>query len=86
MSNLMNSNIFFFITSVSVVLITILFVIGLIYVIRILKNIKKASELLKSGVKNTIFSADLISKLFFSETKKKTRKTTKSKVKNKIKE
>ena len=70
MQNLIQSDVFFLITSVAVVLVTILVLIMFWYVIRILKNIKDVSDIVK---KETIFfSGDLsgirkkIKKLFDS--------------------
>ncbi len=70
MQNLIQSDVFFFITSVAVVLVTILVLVMFWYVIRILKNIKDVSDIVK---KETIFfSGDLsgirkkIKKLFDS--------------------
>lgn len=74
MQNLIQSDIFFFITSVAVVVITIFILVMLWYIIRILKNIKDVSEIAKSGV--SFLSGDLsgmrkkIKKLFEAIIKK----------------
>jgi uncharacterized protein YoxC len=72
-NNLIQSNVFFFITSIAVVVIGVFLTIALWYVIRILRNVKDVSEIIK---KQTIFiSGDLsgaknkIKKLFDSLTK-----------------
>jgi len=50
MSEILQTNIFFFITSVAVVFVTILAGIVLFYVVMILKDIKDVSERVKKGV------------------------------------
>lgn len=50
MENLIHADIFFFITSVAVVVLTILVIIALIYFIKILKNVKDISETVRDGV------------------------------------
>ncbi len=52
MDTLIHADIFFFITSIAVVVLTILFVIALIYFIQILVNFRDISKILKSGVNN----------------------------------
>ena len=47
MESLLRSDIFFFITSVAVVVVTIFLVVALWYVIRILRNVKDVSDLIK---------------------------------------
>jgi uncharacterized protein YoxC len=79
MQNLIQSDVFFFITSVAVILVTILVLVMFWYIIRILKNIKDVSDIVK---KETIFfSGDLsgirkkIKKLFDSLVKMVSGKT-----------
>ena len=81
MQNLIQTDVFFFITSVAVVLVTILVLVMFWYIIRILKNIKDVSDIVK---KETIFfSTDLsgvrkkIKKLFDSLINLVSRKTKK---------
>ncbi len=57
MENFIQSDIFFFITSIAVVIITISILVVLWYVIRILKNIKDVSEIVKR--ETIFFSGDL---------------------------
>ncbi len=52
MESLMQANIFFFITSIAVVVLAILVGIAVYYLIKILKNFKEISDTLKGGVKN----------------------------------
>jgi len=47
MQDLIQSDIFFFITSIAVIAVTIFILITLWYIIRILKNIKDVSEIVK---------------------------------------
>ena len=47
MSGILQSDIFFFITSVAVVVVAIFAVIVLVYIVRILKNIKDVSDIIK---------------------------------------
>ncbi|VAW19396.1 hypothetical protein MNBD_BACTEROID04-1012 [hydrothermal vent metagenome] len=81
MQNLIQSDIFFFITSVAVVIVTISILVMLWYIIRILKNIKDVSEIVKR--ETVFFSGDLsgirkkIKKLFDSLTNLIARKTKK---------
>lgn len=49
MSEVLQANIFFFITSVSVVLVTILLVAVLFYVLGILRNVKEVTDRIKEG-------------------------------------
>ena len=48
MDTFIHADIFFFITTIAVVLLTICLLIGAFYVIRILRNIKRLSETVKS--------------------------------------
>ncbi len=86
MQNLIQSDVFFFITSVAVVLVTILVLVMFWYVIRILKNIKDVSDIVKSGTVS--FSGDMssvrkkIKKLFDSLIKMVQRNTKKDKINN----
>ena len=50
MDTFIQADIFFFITSVSVVLLTLLIIICLFYLLKILKNFKDISDTLKNGV------------------------------------
>jgi len=47
MSEILQSDIFFFITSVAVVLIALFILVALLYIVRILKNIKDVSDVIK---------------------------------------
>lgn len=47
MENLIQSDIFFFITSIAVIVVTIFILIILWYVLRILKNVKDVSDIIK---------------------------------------
>jgi uncharacterized protein YoxC len=53
----MKADIFFFITSIAVALMTILFLIVLVYAIKILKNFKEISDIARST--SEIIAADL---------------------------
>ncbi len=53
MESILRSDIFFFITSVSVIIITIFLIVALFYFIKILRNFYKISEILKNYVKDT---------------------------------
>jgi len=57
MENILHSDVFFFVTTIAVVVVAIFFIIALIYVIRILKNIKDLSDIVKNDVK--FLSGDL---------------------------
>lgn len=64
MDTLLKADIFFFITSVAVVVLTILVIIALIYFIKILKNVKDISETVRDGVDNaSSHTEELLSKL-----------------------
>jgi len=52
METILKSEIFFFITSVSVIIITIIFTIAGYYLIRIMKNLSNISDTLKKAVDN----------------------------------
>lgn len=52
MNTLIHADIFFFITSVALVILTILIIIALIYLIQILKNFKDISLTVRNGVDN----------------------------------
>jgi uncharacterized protein YoxC len=58
MQNLIQSDIFFFITSIAVIIVTVFVLVILWYVIRILKNVKDVSEMVKSG---TLFLSEDLS-------------------------
>ncbi len=53
MESIFKSDIFFFITSISVILFTIIFIISGFYFIKIMKNFSDISEILKNTVKKT---------------------------------
>ena len=53
METILKSEIFFFITSISVIIITVVFVIAGYYLIRIMRNLSKISDTLKKAVDNT---------------------------------
>lgn len=52
MDTLIHADIFFFITSIAVVVLTILLVIAFVYFIQILVNFRDISKILKNGVDN----------------------------------
>jgi len=81
MESVLHSDVFFFVTTIAVVVVAIFFIIVLVYIIRILKNIKDVSDIVKN---NAMFlSGDLseirkkIKKLFDSLIKLISRKTKK---------
>ena len=49
MDTLLHADVFFFITSVAVILVTTMIVISLIYFIQILKNVRDISQTFKKG-------------------------------------
>jgi len=49
MGNLIHADIFFFITSIAVILLTILLILAFVYLIQILKNFRDISEIIKNG-------------------------------------
>lgn len=49
MNEILQTNVFFVITSVSVVLVTILVIIALLYLIRILRNVRDITDRLRRG-------------------------------------
>lgn len=49
MSDILHANIFFFITAVSVVLVTIMVIVALYYVIRILRAVRDVAERVREG-------------------------------------
>lgn len=53
MESLLKADIFFFITSIAVILCTIVFIIAGYYMIKTMKNISAISESLKNTVENT---------------------------------
>jgi len=57
MGNFIQSDIFFFITAVAVILVTIFVLVALWYIIRIVKNVKDVSEIVKR--ETVFFSGDL---------------------------
>ena len=50
MQSILKSDIFFFISSISIILITVIFIIIGVYLIRIMKNFSEISEKLKQSV------------------------------------
>ncbi|OGZ46636.1 MAG: hypothetical protein A3J54_01205 [Candidatus Ryanbacteria bacterium RIFCSPHIGHO2_02_FULL_45_13b] len=50
MSDILQTNIFFFITAVTVVVVTIAFIVALYYLIRVLKSAQKISEIIEQGL------------------------------------
>ena len=50
MESIIQSDIFFFITSISIIIFTVFFIIIGFYVIKIVKNFSRISEVLKDGV------------------------------------
>lgn len=53
MESIIKSDMFFFITSISVIIITIFLVVSLFYLIKILRNFHKISEILKNYTEDT---------------------------------
>lgn len=49
MDSLLQADVFFFVTTVSVVLVTVLLAVAIFYIIRILKDFNDISRILKSG-------------------------------------
>lgn len=50
MNEILQADIFFFITTISVVIVTILLVVALLYAIRLLRNLRDSSEIIKNTV------------------------------------
>lgn len=50
MNEILQADIFFFITTVSVVIIAILLIVALLYAIRLLRNLRDSSEIIKNTV------------------------------------
>ena len=61
MDTFMKADIFFFITTIAVVIFAILGVIICVYLIQILKNIKRASDRLEQSIESTFDHADALS-------------------------
>ncbi len=57
MNEVLQANIFFFITAVTVIILAIIFAVALVYVIRILKDLKEISAVLRS--QTHLVSADV---------------------------
>ncbi len=57
----MKADIFFFITTIAVVIFTILGICISVYIIQILKNIKRASDRLEQSIESTFDHADALS-------------------------
>ncbi len=53
MNSILTSDIFFFITSFAVIIVTLVFVTALIYLVRILRDFKEMSERIKNMVQTT---------------------------------
>ena len=89
MESLMKADIFFFITAVAVVVLTVFVAIALYYIIQILANFRKISDIMRGGAENVEESIKEVSenlannpfiKMFFSrKTAKKKRERNKSK-------
>ncbi len=62
METLIKTDIFFFVTTISVIILTIFLIICFYYFARILKNFKDISVLLKKGVNNASKNIDDIGK------------------------
>ena len=86
MESIMNADIFFFITAIAEVILTILIAIILFYIIQILANFRAISDILRNGTENAEEHIETLGKnlaknpffkMFFG--KKKTTKNTKSK-------
>ncbi len=60
MENLIQSDVFFFITSIAVIVVTVFILVILWYVVRILKNVKDVSDVIK---KESIFVLSDLSSL-----------------------
>jgi hypothetical protein len=80
METLIHADIFFFITSIAVILLTVLLIIALFYFIQILRNFRDISEIFKRGVSNASKSLEELSekilnnalfKFFFSKDRRK---------------
>lgn len=80
MDSLIHADIFFFITSISVILLTFLFIISFFYILQILINIRKISKILREGTENAeeqianitdSLSENVFLKPFFKKKKKK---------------
>ena len=63
MDTLIQADIFFFITSIAVVVLTILVIIILFYVIQILVNFKAISKILRNGAENAEESLEAIAQV-----------------------
>ena len=50
MNKILQADIFFFITTISVVIVTVLLIIVLFYAIRLLRNLRDSSEIIKNTV------------------------------------
>lgn len=83
MESILKSEIFFFISSVSVVLITVIFIIIGFYLIKIMKNFSHISEVLKNTVDGAASSLEevgndikesILFKFFFGSKRKKSKK------------
>jgi len=53
MESILRSDMFFFITSISVIIITVFFLVALFYFIKMLRNFYKISSILKNYTENT---------------------------------
>lgn len=86
MESIMNADIFFFITAIAVVILTILIAIIFFYIIQILANFRAISDILRNGTENAEehietlgknLSKNPFVKMFFK--KKNTNKKSKTK-------
>ena len=83
MESILKSEIFFFISSISVVLITVIFIIIGFYLIKIMKNFSHISEVLRNTVDGAASSLEEVGndikestlfKFFFGSKRKKSKK------------
>ncbi len=83
MDTLIHADVFFFITTIAVIMVTSFLVVALFYIIEILKNFRDMSRMLRNGVKGASNSledlANMIKEIpilkFIFGTPKKTRKS-----------
>lgn len=86
MDTLLHADVFFFITSVAVILITTMIIISLIYFVQILKNLRDISSAIKKGTDAVSGSVEAFINLiinnpffktFFGDKKPKSKRKTK---------
>ncbi len=61
MDTLIHANIFFFVTTIAVIIFVLLGIIMAVYIIQILRNIKRASDKLEEGIENLSEHAEALS-------------------------